>query len=89
MIAERVEVGVPAPEWVPLPRDMIAPSSWRGEIECQDECGACPLYIRGCGRECVCWSDVICEQCPCLGSAYARWLVAALSAENREPEDVT
>ena len=71
-------------EWVPLPHDMIAPSSWRESVSCTDECETCPLYLTGCAQECVRWSDLVCKQCPCLGSAYARWLVATLT---RLPND--
>lgn len=38
---------------------------------CTDKCEDCPLYTKGCGAKCVRWNDLVCNDCPCLGSAYA------------------
>ena len=70
-------MGILAPELVPLPQDVVTPSSWRGSVSCSNDCETCPLYIKGCAQECVRWPDLICARCPCLGSAYVRWLMAA------------
>jgi len=58
--------------YVPTPEHRAnlsaAPSSWRGEVTCEDDCAACELWLRGCARQCDRWFAGICVGCPCLGS---------------------
>jgi len=62
-----------------------APTSWRGTVVCIDDCPNCPLFQNGCAgfvagaddeKErvkggCNRWNDLICKDCPCLGSKHA------------------
>lgn len=57
--------------WVEGAFSLTAPAAMRVTVVCDDDCPNCPLYLRGCAGRCVRWDDLVCSDCPCLGSKYA------------------
>ena len=58
-------------EWVMGAMSLTAPSAASHVVICNDDCENCPLFKRGCAKNCVRWDDLICKHCPCLASKYA------------------
>lgn len=58
-------------EWIKGAMSLTAPSSLSQTVVCDDDCENCPLYLKGCAKNCVRWDDLICQTCPCLASKYA------------------
>lgn len=58
-------------QWIMGAMSLTAPSSLSQSVVCDDDCENCPLYLKGCAKNCVRWDDLICQHCPCLASKYA------------------
>ena len=59
-------------EWLKQAIKFTLQSEGVDDFVWNDDCDNCALHDKGCAKNCARWPDMICNNCPCLASKFAK-----------------